>query len=165
MERQITDAKSFWGALGIRATGVAVVTSSGANGPSGFLALSATHLAASPPTMTISVSLTTSAYADIVASGHFAINYLSREADAVYKRFSAWDAPKGAERFAGLDYAAGKTGVPLFTQTTGALECKVEEVIERHGTALVIGEILWAHDNPDTQPLVHYRGGILGPAA
>ena len=162
MERQITDAKSFWGALGIRATGVAVVTASGENGPSGFLALSATHLSASPPTMTISVSLTTSAYADIVSSGHFAINYLSKEADAVYQRFSAWDAPKGAERFGGLDHAPGKSGAPLFKQTTGTLECEVEEIIERHGTALVIGKILFAHDNEETQPLVHYRGRILG---
>jgi flavin reductase (DIM6/NTAB) family NADH-FMN oxidoreductase RutF len=162
MERQITDAKSFWGALGIRATGVAIVTASGANGPSGFLALSATHLSASPPTMTISVSLTTSAYADIVSSRRFAINYLSKSAGAVYQRFSAWDAPKGAERFAGLDYAAGKSGAPVFAEITGSLECEVEEIIERHGTALVIGKILWASDNEGTEPLVHYRGKILG---
>lgn len=162
MERQITDARSFWSALAPRATGVAIVTASGENGPSGFLALSATHLAASPPTMTISVALTTSAYADIVASGHFAINYLSTEAAEVYSRFSARDAPKGAERFAGLDYQLGRSGAPIFVQTTGALECKVEEIIERHGTALMLGTILWAHDNEATQPMIHYRGAILG---
>ena len=161
MERQITDARSFWSALGPRATGVTIVTASGESGPSGFLALSATHLTASPPTMTISVSLTTSAYADIVASGHFAINYLSHEALDIYERFSARDAPKGAERFAGFDYAPGKTGAPIFTRTTGALECKVAEIIERHGTALVLGTILWAHDNEGTQPMIHYRGAIL----
>ncbi|RVJ49360.1 flavin reductase [Sinorhizobium meliloti] len=161
MERQITDARSFWDALGVRATGVAIVTASAENGPSGFLALSATHLAASPPTMTISVSLTTSAYADIIASGHFVINYLSSEATDVYDRFSSRDAPKGAERFVGLDYKIGKSGAPVFAQTTGALECKVEEIIERHGAALVIGTILWAHENGTAQPMVHYRGTIL----
>jgi flavin reductase (DIM6/NTAB) family NADH-FMN oxidoreductase RutF len=161
-ETQITDARSFWGALGVRATGVAIVTASGEHGPSGFLALSATHLAASPPTMTISVSLTTSAYADIVASGHFVINYLSTEAADVYARFTARDAPKGAERFAGLDYALGKSGAPVFARTTGALECKVEEIIERHGTALVIGIIVAAHDNEAAPPMIHYRGKILG---
>lgn len=161
-EQQITDIRSFWGALGVRATGVAIVTASGDGGPSGFLALSATHLAASPPTMTISVSLTTSAYADITASGHFAINYLSDAAVEVYERFSSRDAPKGAERFAGLDYRIGRTGAPVFAQTTGVLECKVVEIIERYGTALVIGEILWAHDNKDALPMVHYQGKILG---
>lgn len=162
MERQITDAKSFWGALGVRATGVAIVTASGENGPSGFLALSATHLSASPPTMTISVSLTTSAYVDIVSSRYFAINYLSSNATTIYQRFSAWDAPKGAERFAGLDYEAGQSGAPIFSHATGVLECEVEETIERHGTALVIGKILAAHDNEDALPMVHYRGKILG---
>lgn len=161
MERQITDARSFWGALGIRATGVAIVTASGEGGPSGFLALSATHLAASPPTMTISVSLTTSAHADIVASGHFAINYLSRDAADVYHRFTARDAPKGAERFSGLDYSIGKSGAPIFAAATGVLECRVQEIIERHATALVIGEILWVHDNENALPMVHYRGAIL----
>jgi flavin reductase (DIM6/NTAB) family NADH-FMN oxidoreductase RutF len=161
MARQVDDARSFWGALGVRATGVAIITASGENGPCGFLALSATHLAASPPTMTISVSLTTSAYADIVASGHFAINYLGRDALDVYQRFSARDAPKGAERFNGLDYVTGQTGAPVFAGTTGALECKVEEIIERHGTALILGTILWAHDNEGVEPLVHFRGGLL----
>lgn len=161
MEREITDPKSFWSALGMRATGVAIVTASGANGPSGFLALSATHLAASPPTMTISVSLTTSAYADIVASGHFAINYLSSDASDVYGRFGAWGAPKGAERFAGLDYKTGKSGAPIFAGITGALECRVEKIIERHGTALVIGNILLAHETEGTRPMVHYRGRIV----
>lgn len=162
MAKKIEDARSFWGALGIRATGVAIVTASGEHGPSGFLALSATHLAASPPTMTISVSLTTSAYADIVASGHFVINYLSADARDIYDRFTAKDAPKGAERFAGLDYVAGETGAPVFTSTTGALECKVEEIIERHGTALVLGTILWAHQNDGASPMIHFRGGVLG---
>jgi flavin reductase (DIM6/NTAB) family NADH-FMN oxidoreductase RutF len=161
MARQIDDARSFWGALGVRATGVAIVTATGDNGPSGFLALSATHLAASPPTMTVSVSLTTSAYADIVASGHFVINYLSKDALDVYERFTARDAPKGAERCAGLDHASGETGAPVFARITGALECRVEEIIERHGTALVLGTILWAHDNEGAEPLVHFRGKLL----
>ncbi|RYG94509.1 MAG: flavin reductase [Alphaproteobacteria bacterium] len=160
MARQIDDARSFWGALGVRATGVAIITAKGESGPSGFLALSATHLAASPPTMTVSVSLTTSAYADIVSFGHFAINYLSKDALDVYERFTARDAPKGAERFTGLDYAAGETGAPVFAKTTGVLECKVEEIIERHGTALVLGTIVWAHDNEGAEPLIHFRGKL-----
>lgn len=161
MARRIDDARSFWGALGVRATCVAIITAAGENGPSGFLALSATHLAASPPTMMVSVSLTTSAYGDIVASGHFAINYLSKEALDVYERFAGREAPKGAERFAGLDYATGETGVPVLAKTTGVLECKVEEIIERHGTALVLGTILWAHDNEGAAALVHFRGKLL----
>ena len=55
------DAKTFWKAIGCRAIGVAIVTAKGTDGPAGFLALSATHLSASPPMMMVSIGLTTSA--------------------------------------------------------------------------------------------------------
>lgn len=161
MQREITDARSFWSALSLRATSVAIVTAAGESGPSGFLALSAAHFTPSPPTMTVSVSLTTSAYVDIVESQHFAINYLSKDAVDVYQRFSARDAPKGTERFSSLAYKSGKSGAPIFSAITGALECKVEEIIKRHGTALVIGTIILAHDNEAKLPMVHYRGAII----
>jgi len=51
------DAKTFWKAIGCRAIGVAIVTAKGADGPAGFLALSATHLSASPPMMMVSIGL------------------------------------------------------------------------------------------------------------
>ena len=55
------NAKTFWKAIGCRAIGVAIVTAKGTDGPAGFLALSATHLSASPPMMMVSMGLTTSA--------------------------------------------------------------------------------------------------------
>ncbi len=68
------DAKTFWKAIGCRAIGVAIVTAKGADGPAGFLALSATHLSASPPMMLVSIGLTTSALGAVKHGNHFAIN-------------------------------------------------------------------------------------------
>src|SRR5260370_9016134 len=51
------DAKTFWKAIGCRAIGVAIVTATGAEGPPGFLALSATHLRPRPPMMLASIAL------------------------------------------------------------------------------------------------------------
>ena len=42
----VIDGKRFWRTLGERAIGVTVVTAADNNGPSGFLALSAAHVAA-----------------------------------------------------------------------------------------------------------------------
>ena len=139
-----------------------MTTRTPAGKPEGLTANSFAALSLEPPLVLWSVGRLSPSAAAFVASGHFAINYLSKDAGAVYQRFSAWDAPKGAERFAGLDYVAGKSGAPIFTETTGSLECEVEEIVERHGTALVIGRILRANDNEGTEPLVHYRGKILG---
>ena len=74
------DAKTFWKAIGCRAIGVAIVTAKGSDGPAGFLALSATHLSASPPMMMVSIGLTTSALGAVRQSNHFAINYVPKGA-------------------------------------------------------------------------------------
>ena len=93
------DAKTFWKAIGCRAIGVAIVTAKGTDGPAGFLALSATHLSASPPMMMVSIGLTTSALGAVRQSNHFAINYVPKGADALVKEFAGQGSLKGADRF------------------------------------------------------------------
>ncbi|MBY8977151.1 flavin reductase [Rhodobacteraceae bacterium NNCM2] len=150
----------FWRALGMRATGVTIITTKGAKGPAGFMALSATHLSAAPPLMTISVSASTSALPVLLESGAFAINYLSEGGREIHDRFTARDAPRGSARFEGLAWSELKTGAPVFDAVTGALDCRVEEVIERHGTSLVIGRIVGKMTRPEARPLVHFAGGL-----
>ncbi len=70
------DIGAFWRTLGERAIGATVVTTSGAEGPNGFLGLSAAHVCASPPTMVVSVDKKTSALEGILESGGFAVNFL-----------------------------------------------------------------------------------------
>lgn len=152
------DPRTFWRAIGNRAVGVSVVTATGADGPAGFLGLSASHLSASPPLVTVSIDASTSALAAVRDSGAFAINYLSSAATEVYERFSSRDAPKGAARFEGLQWQPGTTGSPVFRDIVGAFECRVSELIERHGVILAIGEIVAVSANPEADPLVYFRG-------
>jgi flavin reductase (DIM6/NTAB) family NADH-FMN oxidoreductase RutF len=81
------DAKTFWKAIGCRAIGVAIVTAKGTDGPAGFLALSATHLSASPPMMLVSIGITTSALGAVRHGNHFAINYVPKGRDDLAKEF------------------------------------------------------------------------------
>jgi len=55
------DAKTFWRVLGERAVGATIVTAQGADGPAGFLGLSATHICADPPSMLVSIDNKTTA--------------------------------------------------------------------------------------------------------
>lgn len=158
-QREIT-IPAFWTALGARAISATIVTTEGNDGPQGFVALSATHFSADPPLVTVSVSATTSALAGIRTSGAFAINFLSREGHAVYERFAAKDAPKGAARFAGLDYSRLATGAPAFAATTGVLDCRFVEAIEREGTTLIFGRIVDFLRHAEALPLVHFAGRI-----
>src|SRR5262245_56221659 len=54
---KVIDAKTFWRTLGERAIGATIVTAQGADGPAGFLGLSATHVCADPPSMLVSIQL------------------------------------------------------------------------------------------------------------
>lgn len=155
------DIPAFWSALGARAISATLVTSLGPEGPAGFVALSATHFSAAPPLVTVAVGGGTSALSAITESGAFAVNFLSTEGRAVYDRFAARDAPKGAARFEGLDHAPLLTGAPVFAAVTGALDCQLEEVVERHGTHLLFGRIVQTLRHRDAQPLIHFGGKLV----
>jgi flavin reductase (DIM6/NTAB) family NADH-FMN oxidoreductase RutF len=155
------DAKTFWQAIGCRAVGAAVVTARDAAGPAGFLALSATHLSADPPRMMVSVDQRTSALATIRNAGHFAINYLRREQEELAAIFGGKRDLKGADRFVAGTWAAFVTGAPALGDAVGVLDCMVEEIIERDGTAIVIGRLVGHRAASDAQPLVSFRGKFL----
>src|SRR5829696_2170939 len=154
------DAKTFWKAIGCRAIGVAIVTAKGSDGPAGFLALSATHLSASPPMMMVSIGLTTSALGAVRESNHFAINYVPKGADALVKEFAGQGSLKGADRFLPGAWGALKTGAPTLVDSVGVIDCRLDELIERHGTVIALGRVV-AYSASTKEPLISFRGGYL----
>jgi flavin reductase (DIM6/NTAB) family NADH-FMN oxidoreductase RutF len=108
----VIDAKTFWRTLGERAIGATIVTAQGADGPAGFLGLSATHVCADPPSMLVSIDRKTSALAAVLHGHHFAINYLGRDARAIADMFAGKTATKGAARFEPLGHVDhGRAGL------------------------------------------------------
>jgi flavin reductase (DIM6/NTAB) family NADH-FMN oxidoreductase RutF len=154
------DAKTFWKAIGCRAIGVAIVTAQGREGPAGFLALSATHLTASPPMMMVSISLTTSAFRAVREGNHFAINYVAKGNDALVQDFGGGGQRKGADRFLPGAWGTLKSGAPALLDAVGVIDCQLEEIIERHGTAIALGQVV-AYSASDRAPMISFRGGYL----
>jgi flavin reductase (DIM6/NTAB) family NADH-FMN oxidoreductase RutF len=155
---KVIDVKTFWNAIGVRAIGVAVVTAVDEHGPSGFLALSVAHLSADPPTMMIGIGLKTSALATIQRSKHFAINYLTKEQTDLADLFGGRLAKKGAERFFGSKWGTMATGAPVLLDGVGALDCQLEETIERYSTVIAIGRLVDFVFYSGRQPLVSFAG-------
>jgi flavin reductase len=153
--------QDFWRAISSRAVGAAVVTSRDDNGPAGFLALSATHLCAAPPTLMVSVDGRTSALGAIRSSGCFAINYLPASARDLYDDFAGKTQRKGVERFVPEAWTTLSTGSPVLRSAVGAMDCRVEDMLERHGTHIVIGRLVDVMTNTDAQPLITFRGGFI----
>jgi flavin reductase (DIM6/NTAB) family NADH-FMN oxidoreductase RutF len=154
------DAKTFWKALGCRAIGVAIVTARGTAGPAGFLALSATHLSASPPMMMVSIGLTTSALAAVREGSHFAINYVPKGSDALVKEFGGGGSLKGADRFLPGAWSELRSGAPTLVDAVGVIDCRLEEMIERHGAVIAIGRVI-AYAASQREPMVSFRGGYM----
>jgi flavin reductase (DIM6/NTAB) family NADH-FMN oxidoreductase RutF len=155
------DQRTFWRAIGNRASGSTVVTARSADGPAGFLGLSATHVCADPPLMLVSVDRRTSALQTMLAARHFALNFLPCEAAAVADMFGGKAPQKGAERFETGRWGTLKTGAPILLDAVGAIDCRLEETIERHGVVIAIGRVVAVMDGGDKAPLIHFRGAYV----
>ncbi len=154
------DPGAFWRTLGQRVTGMTVVTAAGADGPVGFLGLSAAHVTAKPPTMLVSIDSKTSALAGVVESSHFAINFLDAGAGAVADAFGGKGGLHGADRFAEGAWTTLVTGAPVYKNALGVFDCEVEKIVEHGETSIVIGKVV-AVDTGDGEPLAFFRGKVL----
>jgi flavin reductase (DIM6/NTAB) family NADH-FMN oxidoreductase RutF len=155
---QDIDVKVFWTTLGQRATGMTIVTADSDDGPTGFLGLSAAHVTASPPTMLVSVDHKTSALAGIMSRRHFAVNVLPADAVKVANDFGGKTSLSGAARFAAGEWRVLSTGAPVFCGALGVFDCIVEEVVQRHGVSIIIGNVVAAAWRAEGEPLIFFRG-------
>ena len=151
------DAKTFWRALGARPLGVTVATARDEEGPAGFLALSATHVTADPPTLLVAVDNRTSALPTILRARHFALNFLRAGDEALADTFGGRTQARGPQRFASGRWGVLTTGAPVLDDAIGAIDCALVETIERVGVTLAIGRAV-DFAIRDGEPLIFFRG-------
>ncbi|EPX76625.1 flavin reductase family protein [Salipiger mucosus] len=147
----------FWRTLGERAIGATVVTADSAEGPRGFLGLSAAHVSADPPRMLVSIDRKTSALDGVLEQRHFAINILPEGQAALASAFGG----KGEKPFAPEEWTTLATGAPVFAAALGVFDCEVEQVVDLDGTAVVIGRVRAVRAAGEGEPLVFFRGKFL----
>lgn len=152
------DAKTFWRMLGMRAVGVSIVTAQGDDGPSGFLALSATHVTADPPSMLVSIDDRTQALKAVLHSRHFAINYLSAADQALADSFGGRGALKGADRFEAGRWRTLATGAPVFSDAIGTIDCVLAETFRFNTTTIAVGRVAAFSLAERSNALLFYRG-------
>ncbi|MDS1136181.1 flavin reductase family protein [Nitratireductor indicus] len=157
--RPAIDIGTFWKAIGVRAVGAAVVAARNEAGPAGLLALSATHLCASPPILMVSIGRKTSALSTILDSRHFSINYLAEDDAELAETFGGKGPLKGSERFSQDRWTTLSTGAPILKGAIGALDCELEETIERHDTIIALGRLIdFSTEGLIGKPLISFAG-------
>jgi flavin reductase (DIM6/NTAB) family NADH-FMN oxidoreductase RutF len=120
---------------------VSVITAGGAGDRTGLTATSAVSLALDPPTMIVSVNRGASAWPVILRHRHFCINVLSADHSHVADRFAGRNGVKGADRYTGADWTTLATGAAALADAVSVIDCELEEAIERHSHAILVGAV------------------------
>jgi flavin reductase (DIM6/NTAB) family NADH-FMN oxidoreductase RutF len=140
------------------AGGVSVITAGRAPNRSGYTGTAVFSLSVNPERIVISIGRGSSSYPLIRQHSLFGLNVLSAHQQHVADRFTGRGGVKGEERYEGAEWAVSPRGVSLLVNALATAECAVEEIIERHSHAIVIGEPLSiAAAARDADPLIYWR--------
>ncbi|MET0907085.1 MAG: flavin reductase family protein [Tardiphaga sp.] len=131
----------FRGAMRALAGGVSVITVGRGKDITGMTVTSVSSLSVDPPTLMVSVNRQSSSWPLLQRYGGFGVNILSADQIDIAERFSGKGGLKGAERFSGAQWVTRATGAPLLSGALAAIDCEVEETIERHSHVIVIGRV------------------------
>jgi flavin reductase (DIM6/NTAB) family NADH-FMN oxidoreductase RutF len=142
----------FRRACGRFPTGVTIASVVDAQGtPHGLTVSSFTPVSLEPPLILICLGHRVSAIDAFRASAHFGINVLAEDQRDLAERF----ARKGQDRFDGLKWRRGQTGVPILAGVLAAIECAVRQRIAAGDHDIFIGEMVRARVSRGT-PLIHF---------
>ena len=148
------DVKDFRRALGSFPTGVAVVSTIGADdAPRGFTASSFTSVSLEPPLILVCIARNASSCPIFSEAEYFAVNVLASDQADV----SALFASKRADRFSFAAWRSGESGVPLLDGTAAWFECRRDRLVDAGDHVILVGEVLRFGHSPST-PLAYCRG-------
>lgn len=142
------------------AGGVSVITVGRGDDITGMTVTSLTSLSATPPRLLVSINRNASSFALIERYRQFGINILGSDQHAIADRFSNGRL-KGPERFEGVAWTPGPSGVPQLSHSLATIECKVEEIIERHSHGIIVGSLLSFDLAPRLSGLVYWNGQYI----
>lgn len=148
----------FRSAMRSLAGGVSVISVGRGSDISGMTVTSVTSLSVEPATLLVSVNRLSSSFPLLQRYRAFGVNILTAEQLDIAERFAGKGGLKGAERFAGAEWVTRATGVPLLAGSLASIECDVEEVIERHSHAIVIGRVRDVLTSVPTTALTYWNG-------
>jgi flavin reductase (DIM6/NTAB) family NADH-FMN oxidoreductase RutF len=150
--------KTFREAMRQVAGGVSVVTVGAHEERTGLTATSVTSLCADPPTLLVCINRESSSYQALTRFGFFAVNVLAADQREVAERFGGGSGLTGSQRYQGDRWLALPSGVRRLADAAAVFECEVDEPIERHTHAIVIGRVRHVLVGAGSGALVRWRG-------
>lgn len=147
--------------------GVVVVTAGIGEDRVGLTATSAVSLSVDPPTMLVCVNRASSTWPVIARRRHFCVSILGAGQQAIAERFAGIGGVRGAARYLGADWTIMESGASGLTEAQAIVDCTLDEVIERHSHAILLGAVREVRLSESERPALTYGGGrfiALAPA-
>jgi flavin reductase (DIM6/NTAB) family NADH-FMN oxidoreductase RutF len=152
-------AERFREVLARFATGVAVVTSPGPDGPHGVTVNAFASLSLDPPLVLVCIERGKYSHAVLEATGVFAVNILATGQEDLSRFFSSATRPEGPDAFRGISHRPGRNGSPLIEGCLGYLECRVTAQYPGGDHTVFVALVESADVVPGRRPLVYYNRG------
>lgn len=125
-------------AMGCFPTGVAILTTQGANGAFvGLTVNSFTSLSLDPPLILWALSARSASLRAFESAGHFAVNILADDQVAISRRFASTVSSK----FQGIAIHAGLSGAPLIEGCSAHIECRTHSAQPGGDHVLFVGRV------------------------
>jgi flavin reductase (DIM6/NTAB) family NADH-FMN oxidoreductase RutF len=149
------DPDEFRSILGRFASGVTVVTALDGTGRDHGLTVSAfASVSLTPPLVLCCIDHSSSIHPALAAARYLAVNILAAEQEPLARRFSAID----GDRFDGVGYSRGRTGVAILDDVLAYVECRIVKALEGGDHTIFFAEVESGQVR-SKMPLLYYRGG------
>jgi flavin reductase (DIM6/NTAB) family NADH-FMN oxidoreductase RutF len=153
------DVREFRNALGNFPTGVAVITTTGADGrPVGLTCNSFSSVSLDPPLVSWGLRINSKNLDTFQKAGAFAINILAEDQKDLSNRFASSSI---ADKFEGVAWRPGLNGLPVIEDCVATFECVkfAEHVAGDH--VLFLGEVRKFDHGRREDSLVFYKGAYM----
>lgn len=137
---------------------VSVITAGEGRDRTGATVTSAYGLSVDPAAMIVTINRESSTYKAIRDYGHFCVNVLRQGQEELANRFAGFGGVKGAERYAGHDWAVLKSGALALQDGLLAIDCVLEDEIRKFSHAIFVGRVVALESNPG-EALLYNHGG------
>ncbi|MGZ8260466.1 MAG: flavin reductase family protein [Caldimonas sp.] len=145
----------FRAALATFATGVTIVTALSDRGaPVGLTANSFNSVSIEPPLVLWSLSRQAGSMPSFLRGSHYAINILAADQRELAERF----ARREVDRFGGVAFRRGASGVPLLDGAAALFECFNRSRYEEGDHVIFVGEVESCARRSGAQPLIFHGG-------
>jgi flavin reductase (DIM6/NTAB) family NADH-FMN oxidoreductase RutF len=143
------------------AGGVAIVTVGQGSDRTGFTATSVESLSVEPPRLLVCVSETASSWRQLQTWPYFGVNILRTNHRVLADQFAGRGGLQGENRYRGAKWTTLSIDGPMILEDALAgADCIVEEILLRHGHAIVIGRVKAILLHADGEPLVYWQGAF-----